>query len=187
MDHHFRNGRTTASRIPSSSDLTRFSRPQMCTHIGECRAGSPSHRSRQGRGIEIEVRASLHRRYLRVANGHEVADTGLPCLSFARHFATCLASSADGPNTLQTEGRAVDGGLALPDACRGGRRPRGDARAERVSDHGGALDARPHDAVPAYPHPRRLRGAETSRPLAHVGAQSHSLRSAARLVLRADR
>jgi hypothetical protein len=100
--------------------------------------------------------------------------------------AACMAFPADGPNTFQTKGRAVDGGLARLDADRGGRRPRDDARTERVSDHGGALDPRLLHAVPADPPERRVRGDEDIAAAAACRAQSHSLCRPARLVLRAD-
>src|SRR6266478_254696 len=98
----------------------------------------------------------------------------------------CPASSADGPNTFQTKGRAVDGGLAQLDADRGCRRPRGDARTECVSDHGTALGPRPPDAVPVDPLVSRLRGAADVAPVPACDAQSHSLHGATRLVLRVD-
>src|ERR1700733_12081827 len=66
-----------------------------------------------------------------VANPGAVADTGAPTPHCSR-FAACPALPLDGPNTFQTEGCAVDGGLACVDADRGGCRPRGDARTERV-------------------------------------------------------
>src|SRR5713101_9024412 len=93
---------------------------------------------------------------------------------------------ADGPNTFQTQGRAVDGRLACPDADHGDRRPRDDARTERVSDHGGAIDPRLLHAVSADPPPRRVFGDEDVAAAAACRAQSYSLRRAARLVLRAD-
>src|ERR1700730_15658623 len=93
---------------------------------------------------------------------------------------------AHGPNTFQTEGRAVDGRLACADADHDDRRPRDDARTQRVSDHGGALDPRRLHAVSAGPPPRRVRGDEDVAAAAACRAQSHSLRRPARLVLRAD-
>src|SRR5450755_4962109 len=109
-----------------------------------------------------------------------------PPPSRAGACAACLAPPADGPNTFQTQGRAVDGRLACPDADHDDRRPRDDARTERVSDHGGALDPRLLHAVSADPPPRRARGDEDVAPAAACRAQSHSLRRTARLVLRAD-
>src|SRR5665213_1991774 len=60
---------------------------------------------------------------------------------------------ADGPNThtFQTKGRAVDGGLAQPDADRGGGRPRDHARTQRVRADGAALGHRLFHAVPPDP------------------------------------
>src|SRR5947209_15641572 len=49
-------------------------------------------------------------------------------------------------NSLETEGRAVDGRLADADADRRGCRARDHARAQRVPDHGSALGARLPDA-----------------------------------------
>src|SRR6202011_684390 len=101
-------------------------------------------------------------------------------------LAACQALPADGPNTFQTEGRAVGGGLARPDVGGDRRRPRDDARTERVSDHGGALDSGPLDAVPPDPHQRRAGGDEDVAAAAAYRAQSHSLFRTAWLVPCAD-
>src|SRR6185369_9981729 len=67
-------------------------------------------------------------------------------------------SALDRSNPFPTESRAVDGRLARADADRRRGRPRDHARAECLSDHGGALGARPVDAVSADPPQRRARG-----------------------------
>ena len=115
---------------------------------------------------------------MRIANCGALADTGLP--------STLLDSPRHGPHTIQNPGRAVDGRLALPDADHRGRRPRGGARDQRVPAHGDALDPRLPAAVPADPRQRRICRDEDDAAAAARGAQPHSLRRAARLVLRAD-
>src|SRR5258708_40203965 len=70
----------------------------------------------------------------------------------ARPFRFALSRlPPDEPNSLQMDGCAVDGGLARPDADHDGRGTRDHARAQRFSDHGGALDPGLLPAVPADP------------------------------------
>src|SRR5487761_2375593 len=123
------------------------------------RSGNPRHRSRRRSHIEIDGRASQRQRIYALQTG---AGSPIPaCPANASHAVfTTQAPSADGPNTFETKGRDVDGGLARLDADRGRRGPRGNARTERVSDHGAALDARPTDVVPVDPPVWRVRGDE---------------------------
>src|SRR5665647_3754973 len=123
--------------------------------------------------------------YLRVANSRQLADTGGPTSTSPRPAAR-LAIPSDEQNPVHTEGRAVDGRLARPDADRDGRRPRNPARAERVSGHGGALDRRLADIARHDPQPGRLRGDANVAAAAAYRAQPRSLCRADRLVLLAD-
>src|SRR3981081_2641702 len=117
--------------------------------------------------------------YWRVANPPEVADTGdvvadtgdvvtdtaCPSQLLPRRCLRGMSGTrADGPNTFQTKGRVVDGGLACLDADRRGRRSRDDTGTERVSDHGGALGPRLLHAVPVDPPERRVGGGEEHAP-----------------------
>src|ERR1700731_283532 len=109
--------------------------------------------------IAIDARASQRQHICALQTGSR---SSIPPARpiFPTPFKTCHASSPDGPNTFQAKGCAVDDRLAQPDADRGYRRPRGDARAQCIPDHGVALGPWPVDAVPADPLFRRLRGAE---------------------------
>jgi hypothetical protein len=64
---------------------------------------------------------------LRVANAREVADTGDEIADTGLPQPSALLrrnpTPADEPNSFQTKGCAVDGGLACPDADHGDRRP----------------------------------------------------------------
>ena len=94
-------------------------------------------------------------------------------------------TATDGPHPLKDKSRAMDGRLARPDADHGDRRARGHARAQRVPDHGSALDPGLRPAVSADPDERRICRAEDDADAATCRAQSDPLCGAARLVLRA--
>src|SRR5882757_9251178 len=111
--------------------------------------------------------------------------------SFLPHVASATATQTpdlpvDGSKSFQTKSRAMDGRLAHADADRGRRRPRGYARVECFSDHGGALDPRFLHAVSSGSHEWRIDGDEDVAAVPAYRTQSHSLFRPARLVLRAD-
>src|ERR1700758_1852640 len=120
-----------------------------------------------------------------------VISAGCKC-RLARRYRPALPQPLSAPPTshvpdrLKTNGRAVDGGLAVADAGDGGCRPRSLARAQRVRVDGGTLADRLPVAVADDLPRRRLCPAENIAAQASRRAQSHPLRLAARLVLRAD-
>src|SRR5262249_7991221 len=93
---------------------------------------------------------------------------------------------ANGSNAVETEGRAVDGRLAHPDADRRGGRPRGNARAQCFSDHGDPLQPWLADALSPRSRLGRVGGAEDIAALDAYGTRPHSLHRPAWLVLCAD-
>src|SRR5216683_7661269 len=122
---------------------------------------SLKHRSPRRSHTEIAMRAALpwHICTLQICMRSPIPACPPPTQP-RRRLRGMPGAPADGPNTFQTQGRAVDGRLACPDADHGDRRPRDDARTERVSDHGGAIDPRLLHAVSADPPERRVRGDE---------------------------
>src|SRR5271169_4387158 len=96
--------------------------------------------------------------HLPVANDGALDDTGVLRRRLLPRIAICRITCSDGPNAVKTESRAVDGGLAQPDAGGRGRRPRGNAPTQRLSDHGNTIGAWPRDALSPDPRCRRLRG-----------------------------
>src|ERR1700733_14387424 len=111
--------------------------------------------------------------------------------SLLPRFASATATQppdlpADGSNAFQTKSRAMDGRLAHADADRRRRRPRGHARTECFSDHGGAFDPRFLHAVSPDSHQWRVGGDEDVAAASAYRTQPRSLCRAAWLVFRAD-
>src|SRR5581483_4010719 len=108
------------------------------------------------------------------------------CFADVSRITTRSAYCSDEPNPVKTESRALDGGLAQPDADGRGCRPRGHARAQRVPAHGNPLHAGSSDVVSPGPSCRRLCSAAHLAVADACQPRPAALLRAARLVLRVD-